>query len=98
MAVNIIRKNQGIRGTNIIEHHRNPAGQNNKIKWLLKQSHRDINNIHKIVSEITMSGYDMISSWLVAEMIAIDIVKYGFKDRHEYLNALRNKKIYNKEK
>lgn len=98
MAVNIIKKNPGIKGTNIIEHHRNPSGQNNKIKWLLKQSHRDIDEIHNIVSKIVMSGYDMISSWLVAEMIAIDIVKYGFKDRHEYLNALRNKKIYNKEK
>lgn len=98
MAVNIIVKNQGIKGTSLIEHHRNPSGQNNKIKWLLKQSNRDIDNIHNIVSKITMSGYDMISSWLVAEMIAVDIVKYGFKDRHEYLNALRNKKIYNKEK
>lgn len=93
MAVNIIKE----RGTNIIEYHRNPSGQNNKIKWLLEQSHRDINKIHKIVSKIVMSGYDMISSWTVAEMIAIDIVKYGFKDKNEYLTALRERKIYNKE-
>ena len=96
MAVNIIRR-QGIKGTNIIKHHRNPSGQHNKIKWLLEQSHRDINEIHNIVSSIVMSGYEMISSWIVAEMIAIDIVKYGFKDRHEYLTALRERKIYNKE-
>ena len=96
MAVNIIRR-QGIKRTNIIEHHRNPSGQNNKVKWLLEQSHRDINKIHEIVSKIVMSGYYMISSWIVAEMIAIDIVKYGFKDRHEYLTALRERKIYNKE-
>ena len=80
------------------EHHRNPSGQNNKIKWLLEQSHRDINEIHNIVSRIAMSGYTMTSSWVVAEMIAIDICKYGFKDRHEYLTALREGKIYNKEK
>lgn len=96
MAVNIIKR-QGIKGTNLIEHHINPSGQNNKIKWLLKQSHRDINKIHEIVSNVVASGYDMISSWIVAEMIAIDIVKYGFKDRHEYLTALRKGKIYNKE-
>ena len=41
-----------------------------------------------------MNGYDMISSWLVAEMMAIDIVKYEFKDRHEYVTALREGKIY----
>lgn len=96
MAVNIIRR-QGIKGTNLIEYHRNPSGQNNKVKWLLEQSHRDINKIHEIVSNVVASGYDMISSWIVAEMIAIDIVKYGFKDRHEYLTALREGKIYNKE-
>ena len=96
MAVNIIKR-QGIKGTNLIEHHINPSGQNNKIKGLLKQSHRDIDEIHKLVSTIGMSGYDMISSWIVAEMLAIDIVKYGFKDRHEYLTALREGKIYNKE-
>lgn len=89
MAVNIIKEQKGVRGTNIIEHHRNPSGQNNKVKWLLKQSHRDINKIHEIVSNVVASGYDMISSWIVAEIIAIDIVKCGFKDRHEYLNALR---------
>ena len=88
MAVNIIKE----RGTNIIEYHRNPSGQNNKVKWLLEQSHRDINKIHEIVSKIVMSGYDMISSWTVAEMIAI------FKDRHEYITALREGKIYNKGK
>lgn len=97
MAVNIIKEHKGIKGTNIIEHHKNPSGQNNKIKWLLKQSHRNIDKIHEIVSKITMSGYDMISSWVVAEMIAIDIVKCGFKDRHEYLTALREGEIYNKE-
>jgi len=97
MAVSIIKRKQGMRGTNILEHHKNPSGQNNKVKWLLKQSHRDINEIHKIVSNIVVSGYDMISSWVVAEMIAIDIVKYGFKDRHEYMTALREGKIYNKE-
>lgn len=94
MAVNIIKKNQGIKGTNIIEHHKNPSGQNNKVKWLLKQSHRNIDEIHNIVSKIIMSGYDMISSWLVAEMIAIDIVKYEFKDKHEYITALIKGKIY----
>ena len=93
MAVNIIKENQGIKGTNIIEHHRNPSGQNNKVKWLLKQSHRDINEIHNIVSKITMSGYDMISSWIVAEMIAVDVVKYGFKGRDEYAIALKEGKI-----
>ena len=92
MAVNIIKE----RGTNIIEHHRNPSGQNNKVKWLLEQSHRDINKIHEIVLNVVAIGYDMISSWTVAEMIAIDIVKYGFKDRHEYITALREGKIYNK--
>ena len=97
MAVNIIKEHNGIRETNIIEHHRNPSGQNNKVKWLLEQSHRNIDKIHEIVSKIVMSGYDMISSWTVAEMLAIDIVKYGFKDRHEYLTALRERKIYNKE-
>lgn len=97
MAVNIIKEHKGIKRTNIIEHHRNPSGQHNKIKWLLEQSHRDINKIHEIVSNVVASGYDMISSWIVAEMIAIDIVKYGFKDRHEYLTALRKGKIYNKE-
>lgn len=97
MAVNIIKEHKGIKGTNTIEHHRNPSGQNNKVKWLLEQSHRDINKIHEIVSKITMSGYDMISSWIVAEMMAIDIVKYDFKDRHEYMSALRERKIYNKE-
>ena len=97
MAVNIIKEHKDIRGTNIIEHHRNPSGQHNKVKWLLKQSHRNIDKIHEIVSKIVMSGYDMISSWLVAEMITIDIVKYEFKDRHEYLTALRERKIYNKE-
>ncbi len=90
MAVNI-------KETNIIEHHRNPSGQNNKLKWLLEQSHRNIDEIHNIVSKIVMSGYNMISSWVVAEMMAIDIVKYGFKDRHEYVTALREGKIYNKE-
>ena len=55
------------------EHHRNPSGQHNKIKWLLEQSHRDINKIHEIVSKIVMGGYDMISSWIVAEMIASEI-------------------------
>lgn len=96
MAVNMIKEHEGMRGTNIIKHHRNPSGQNNKVKWLLKQSHRDINKIHEIVSNVVMSGYDMISSWTVAEMLAIDIVKYGFKDRHKYLTALREGKIYNK--
>ena len=94
MAVNIIKEYKGVKGTNIIEHHKNPSGQHNKVKWLLKQSHRNIDEIHNIVSKITMSGYDMISSWLVAEMMAIDIVKYGFKDRHEYVTALREGKIY----
>ena len=98
MAVNIIEEHVGIRWTNVIEHHRNPSGQNNKVKWLLKQSHRDIDKIHEIVSKITMNGYDMISSWTVAEMMAIDIVKYGFKDRHEYLTALRERKIYKENK
>ena len=97
MAVNIIKEHDDIKGTSIIEHHRNPSGQNNKVKWLLEQSHRDINKIHEIVSKIVMGGYDMISSWTVAEMLAIDIVKYGFKDRHEYVAALRKRKIYNKE-
>lgn len=97
MAINIIKEHKGIKETNIIEHHRNPSGQNNKVKWLLEQSHRNIDKIHEIVSAIVMSGYDMISSWIVAEMIAIDIVKYGFKNRHEYLTALREGKIYNKE-
>ena len=96
MAVNIIKEHKGIKGTNIIEHHKNPSGQNNKVKWLLEQSHRNIDKIHNIVSKIVMSGYDMISSWIIAEMIAIDIVKYGFKDRHEYISALRNGEIYNK--
>ena len=94
MAVNIIKEHKGVKGTNIIEHHKNPSGQHNKVKWLLKQSHRNIDEIHNIVSKITMNGYDMISSWLVAEMMAIDIVKYEFKDRHEYVTALREGKIY----
>ena len=97
MAVNIIKEHKGIKGTNIIEHHRNPSGQHNKVKWLLEQSHRNIDEIHNIVSKIVMSGYDVISSWIIAEMIAIDIVKYGFKDRHEYLTALRKGEIYNNE-
>ncbi|MBP5422583.1 MAG: hypothetical protein J6Y78_09100 [Paludibacteraceae bacterium] len=96
MAVNIIKGHKGIKEINIIEHHRNPSGQHNKVRWLLEQSHRDINKIHEIVSKIVMSGYDMISSWLVAEMMAVDIVKYGFKGRHEYVTALREGKIYNK--
>ena len=29
--------------------------------------------------------------------VAGDVVKYGFKDRHEYVTALREGKIYNKE-
>lgn len=94
MAVNIIKEHKGIKEANIIEHHRNPSGQHNKVKWLLEQSHRDINKIHEIVSKIVMSGYDMISSWIVAETMAIDIAKYGFKDRHEYISALINRKIY----
>lgn len=98
MAVNIIKEHKGIKGTNIIEHHRNPSGQNNKVKWLIEQSHRDINEIHSVVSKIVMSGYDMISSWIVAEMMAIDIVKYGFKDRHEYITALRERRIYNEDR
>lgn len=97
MAVNIIKEYKGIKETNIIEHHRNPSGQHNKVKWLLEQSHRDINKIHEIVLNVVASGYDMISSWIVAEMMAIDIVKYGFKNRHEYLTALKEGKIYNKE-
>lgn len=62
----------------------------------MEQSHRNIDKIHNIVSRIVMSDYAMISSWLVAEMMAVDIVKYGFKDRHEYVTALRKGKIYNK--
>ena len=94
MAVTIVRQ---YRFHSFLEHHRNPSGQNNKVKWLLEQSHRDINKIHEIVSNVIVSGYDMISSWIVAEMMAIDIVKYDFKDRHEYVTALREGKIYNKE-
>ena len=98
MAVNIVCSDGLDYRINRLEHHRNPSGQHNKIKWLLEQSHRDINEIHNIVSHIAMSGYTMISSWVVAEMVAIDICKYGFKDCHEYLTALREHKIYNKEK
>lgn len=94
MAVTIVRQ---YKFHSLLEHHRNPSGQNNKVKWLLEQSHRNVDKIHEIVSKIVMSGYDMISSWVVAEAIAIDIVRYGFKNTREYLNALREGKIYNKE-
>ena len=97
MAVNIVCSDGLDYRINRLEHHRNPSGQHNKIKWLLEQSGRDINQIHRIVNSIPMAGYDMISSWIVAEMIAINISKYGYKDRHEYLTALREGKIYNKE-
>lgn len=33
MAVNIIKEYKGVKETNIIEHHRNPSGQHNKVKW-----------------------------------------------------------------
>ena len=98
MAVNIVHCDGLDYRMNRIEHHRNPSGQHNKIKWLLEQSGRDINQIHRIVNNVVMSGYDMISSWVVAEMIAVDICKYRFKDHHEYSAALREGKIYNKEK
>lgn len=96
MAVNIIKEHEGIRGTNIIEHHRNPSGRNNKAKWLLEQSHRDINKINEIMSKVVMDDYDMFSSWVIAKMMAVEIMKYGFKDKHEYITAVREGKIYKK--
>lgn len=98
MAVNIIKKNKGIKGTNIIEHHRNPSGRINKIYWLLSESKRDINKIHELVCNIIMSGYDMISSWLVAECIAVDMVYFGIFDYYEYVDFLYSKKYNEKKK
>ena len=90
MAVNIMN-----RKFPKLEHHRNPSGCFNKANWLLKQSKRNQNKVHELVtSRILMTNYKMWKSWLTAEIIAVAVIRFNLNKAQD----VRNLGIGNKEK
>lgn len=80
-----------IRDKTKLRHHRNPSGFNNKVKWLLSESKRNLTLFEEIRQRIpcystrTKAG----ESWEAALFIAGRMIKENFKGSvREYLESI----------
>ena len=90
MAVNVLHINKGINNTNIIEHHRNPSGINNKTSWLLEQSHRDAKILLGLFGKIILADVQSAISWCTACTKALQIINLDLKDVSELNKYLKS--------
>lgn len=84
------------------EHHRNPSGFYNKVKFLLSESKRDPEKLYQIFGDISYERcgndrryfWEIKHSWEAAYVVAILIIKNNADNPRDYLNSVY---IYDKE-
>lgn len=57
---------------NDLQHHRNPSGLHNKVKWILKEMDWDLNNLDKVWDKVVFIDKE---SWETAFNLAIYLLK-----------------------
>lgn len=80
-----------IRNKTKLKHHRNPSGFNNKVKWLLSESKRNLILFEEIKQRITRypTRTKAGESWEAALFIASQMIKEDFKGSvREYLESI----------
>ena len=84
------------------EHHRNPSGFHNKVKYLLRESKRDPGKLYQIYGDIMYHRngidnkyfYPIKESWEAAYIVAKWIIENNINNPRDYLNSIY---IYDKE-
>ena len=84
------------------EHHRNPSGFYNKVKYLLRESKRDPGKLYQIFGDISYHRngvdnrfyYAIKHSWEAAYVVAILIIKNNADNPRDYLDSIY---IYDRE-
>lgn len=78
------------------EHHRNPSGFCNKVKYLLSESKRDLGKLYQIFGDISYhrNGIEnryfntIRKSWEAAYMVAKWIIENNIDKVEDYLNSI----------
>ena len=109
MALNIVttlnithRIDTPTRLTRSVKHHRNPSGFMNKVRWLLSESKRDLNELNSLRNRIIYpdgngrTDYDY--SWYTAFHIAERMIITNESDVREYLNKVMEHSYHKDEK
>lgn len=109
MALNIvttlnitIQLDKPTRLTRSLKHHRNPSGFMNKVRWLLSESKRDLNELkslkNKIINPNTNGITDYDNSWRTAFHIAECMINANESNVREYLNKIMECSCHKDEK
>ena len=71
-------------------HHRNPSGFNNKVRWLLSESKRDLGKLQDIGKSLpTYPNTAEGQSWSVALLIAQNMITENYsQDVREYMKTI----------
>ena len=85
------------------EHHCNPSGFYNKVKYLLRESKRDLEKLYQIFGDISYERYGNVkiyfweikNSWEAAYIVAKWIIENNADNPRDYLNSIY---IYEREK
>ena len=80
------------------EHHRNPSGFYNKVKYLLRESKRDLSKLQEICNNIyycdDVNFWANRNSWEAAMSCARSIIEHHADNPKDYLNSIY---IYDRE-
>lgn len=84
------------------EHHRNPSGFYNKVKYLLRESKRDLGKLYQVFGDISYHRYGVDNkyfntikhSWEAAYVAAKMMIENNADNPRDYLNSIY---IYDKE-
>lgn len=82
------------------EHHRNPSGFYNKVKYLLSESKRDPEKLYQIFKDLSYHGNIIDDcrykqSWEAAYIAAELMIEHNADNPRDYLNSIY---IYEREK
>jgi hypothetical protein len=76
------------------EHHRNPSGFYNKVKFLLRESKRDLGKLYQVFGDISYhnSAFDKYfnvirKSWETAYIFAKWIIENNIDNPRDYINS-----------
>jgi hypothetical protein len=75
------------------EHHRNPSGFYNKVKYLLRESKRNPEKLYQIFKDITyhrniVNDGRYEESWEAAYRVAKSMIKNNADNPRDYLNSI----------
>lgn len=85
------------------EHHRNPSGFYNKVKYLLRESKRDLGKLYQVFGDISYhrNGFDnryfyaIKQSWEAAYVAAKLMIEHNADNPKDFLDSIY---IYEREK